>query len=188
MCWIDPQFKSTFPLPPLTAFKRPRNIKSHIIRAKVFTRTEQREKRKTTGMFKCNRPCLTCPFVKQESKVKGKGFTWNIKQKFTCNTDSIVYLIQCAKEKCNLRYIGVFERRLSERITDHRGYINNNVTSQPTGLHFNEPGHKLSDLTVTILEQVKRLDTKYRKNKKNTSLKKLIHFTNGLTKCLRRLH
>ena len=37
---------------------------------------------------------------------------------------------------------------------DHRGYVNNLVDSA-TGQHFNQPGHSLADLSVSVIEQVK---------------------------------
>ena len=47
---------------------------------------------------------------------------------------------------------------LQTRLMEHRGYISKNDTSKATGEHFNLPGHSLSDLTVTTLEQVKNND------------------------------
>ena len=39
------------------------------------------------------------------------------------------------------------------RLDDHRGYVNNDVKTA-TGSYFNQPGHCLANLSVTILIQV----------------------------------
>ena len=56
-------------------------------------------------------------------------------------------------------------RILKHRLADHRGYVNNKITSQATGAHFTSPGHTLSDLKITILERVKYWNTEYRKER-----------------------
>ena len=60
-----------FPEPPLTAFKRQKNIRDMIIRAKVpeARRYEQRIKR---GMNKCGKQCPACPFIKCGKKSKSE--------------------------------------------------------------------------------------------------------------------
>ena len=49
-----------------------------------------------------------------------------------------------------LQYIGQTTRSLDERVREHIGYIRNLHRNQPTGEHFNLPGH----LKVRVLEQV----------------------------------
>ena len=46
-----------------------------------------------------------------------------------------------------------------------------------TGEHFNLPGHSLSDLSIVILEQVKKKDDLYRKESENTLLENSTHST-----------
>ena len=63
-------------------------------------------------------------------------------------------------EQCKLQYIGQTTRSLDERVRDHIGYIRNlhtNHTNQPTGVHFNLPGHELYYLKVSVLEKVYKL-------------------------------
>ena len=43
-------------------------------------------------------------------------------------------------------------------LADHRGYINNQDETQANGKHFNSPGHSLADLSITVLEKVKKSD------------------------------
>ena len=82
-----------FPEPPLTAFKKQKNIRDMIIRAKVpeTRRYEQRIKR---GTNKCGRQCTACPFVKGGNKVKVNSNTdWNInKNVITAERGTLVKL------------------------------------------------------------------------------------------------
>ena len=74
-------------------------------------------------------------------------------------------MIECKQENCKQRYIGQTKRKLKKRLADHRSYVKSQVESQPTGAHFNLPGHCLADLQVTILLQPKINDTFYRLEK-----------------------
>jgi len=44
------------------------------------------------------------------------------------------------------------ERSLKERLSEHKGYVVNNMMSKATGEHFYKKGHKVSDMQVTIIE------------------------------------
>ena len=70
-------------------------------------------------------------------------------------------MLEC--KKCGKRYIGETGRMMKARLSDHRGYIHNQVIGVTTGGHFNQPGHSLADMKFIILEQVKKEDESYRK-------------------------
>ena len=63
------------------------------------------------------------------------------------------------------QYIGQTTRFLDERVREHIGYIRNlhtTHTNQPTGEHFNLPGHELHELyylKVSILQKVYNLNS-----------------------------
>ena len=166
-CFLDSNFKKSFPDPPMVAFKKHRNIRSFLIRAKVSSKHNQRPLRFTKGMYPCMKTCPNCPFIKNVKKVSGPNFTWTLNGKYTCNTKNIIYMIECKKDNCKKRYIGETDRELADRFRDHRGYVKNKHLNQPTGFHFNQPGHDISDMTVIILEKVKRNDELYRKQREN---------------------
>ena len=182
MCWMDNNFKKTFPNPPIAAFKKQKNIRNFVIRAKVYSENISRNQRTILGMFSCNKPCLTCPFVNQRKKISCNNFTWEIRKKVNCETSNIVYLIECNKTNCNQKYIGESKRSLKERFTDHKGYVKSNIKSQPTGHHFNLPGHDISNMTVTILEQSKKRDDFYRKERERYLINKFDTYENGMNK------
>ena len=61
---------------------------------------------------------------------------------------------------------------MKDRLGNHKGYINNNHWNQPTGHHFNKPGHSIDNLTITILEKVKKVNTTYRKEREKYLIRK----------------
>ena len=70
----------------------------------------------------------------------------------TCESNNVVYCISC--KKCKVQYIGKTERELKLRISEHRGTINNKKLDKSVGDHFNLVGHRLSDLSFSVLEKV----------------------------------
>ena len=120
--------------------------------------------RKTNGMKRCNQTdCTSCPYIQEGNKITINGTPWSINNKVNCLTYNIVYGIICKKDRCGQVYIGETKRMLKFRLSDHRGYINNKDRIQATGLHFNLPGHSLTDLSISVIEQVKKNDLIYRK-------------------------
>ena len=75
-------------------------------------------------------------------------------------------MIMCNKESCEQKdkyqhkYIWETERKLKDRISEHIGYVNTKKIEQATGHHFNLPGRNLSNMKVTVLEQVFKLNWK----------------------------
>ena len=91
--------------------------------------------------------------IDNKGKVNNKE-EWQIESNVTCSTFNCVYMLHC--DKCGKRYIGETGRIFRARLSDHRGYINNQVISATTGDHFNLPGHSLAYAKVTILEKIKK--------------------------------
>ena len=84
-------------------------------------------------------------------------------------------------EKKNV-YIGKTRRLLKFRLADHRGYVINNDTSTATGRHYNSPGHPLADLSITVLEQVRKNDTLYRTQREEYHIRKFNTLYRGLNR------
>ena len=64
---------------------------------------------------------------------------------------------------------------------EHRGYVNNDDDTA-TGEHFNQPGHSLSDMTLTVLERVKSSDDIYRKEREKYFIRKFNTYYKGLNR------
>ena len=175
----DNYLLKVFPEPPITGFRRQKNLKNFLIKSKIPSAPKLHEERKLNGMLKCNKSCTACPYINTTKNIKiNESETWKINKKLTCETFNCVYLIECTK--CKKRYIGETKRKFKCRLDDHRGYINNQVLSQPLGAHFNLPGHALADMKATILEQVKVNDDIYRKEREKYLINKFDTYYNGL--------
>ena len=81
---LDPYLKQVFPEAPLVAYKRQKNLREHLIRAKLPPPQALRDQRKVNGMKKCQKSCLICPFIKEGKEIKESTMTWKINQKITC--------------------------------------------------------------------------------------------------------
>ena len=178
----NPYLKSVFPEPPLVAYKRQKNIRDFIIRAKLPPPLRPRPKRQLNGMKKCMKSCSACPYIKEGNAIKLNDKMWKITSNVNCETQNSIYVIECNIDSCKKRYIGESERKLRERITEHRGYINNNMKNMATGHHFNLPGHSIDNLTITIIEKVRKNDTLYRKEREKFYIRKFNTFYNGMNK------
>ena len=162
----DQHLKEVFTSPPLTAFKKQRNIRDNLIRAKVADPPQLRpSRRKNPGMKRCGNMCTICPYVieRKEVKIDNKKVPWKINKNVNCESKNIVYMIECLK--CKQRYIGESKRSLKSRLADHRGYIKKEQIDTTTGAHYNQPGHQLSDMSVIILEISRKQEDIYRKER-----------------------
>ena len=74
-------------------------------------------------------------------------------------------MIECNKERCQQRYIGETDRKLIDRMSEHIGYVRNKKLNQATGFHFNQPGHYIHNMTFTVIEQVRKRNNSYRKER-----------------------
>ena len=179
----DQYLAEVFPQPPMTGFRKQRNLKNYLIKAKVPPPPPKHAARELKGMSKCGKQCANCPYIKEGNEVKINNIDkWKINKKVNCETYNCVYMIECQKDKCKDRYIGQTKRRLKDRIADHRNYIVNQVVSTATGAHYNLPGHSLADMKVTILEQVRYNDELYREEREQYCINKFNTFYNGLNR------
>ena len=109
-----------------------------------------------------------------------KQKTWKINKNVNCLTENIVYLIECTK--CKEKYIGESERSLKCRLADHRGYVDNGLINTATGSHFNQPGHSLSNLSITIIEKQKNKSGIYRKERERYFINMFNSYYKGMNK------
>ena len=177
----DKYLGDVFPSPPLTAYKRQPNIRSHIIRAAVPKGPGRYPQRNQRSMSKCNsQNCMACPFIKEGKEVKINGVSWKINKQLNCKSFNVVYAIICKKDNCKEAYIGETKQMLKSRLAQHRGYVQNNI--EATGQHFNLPGHSLADLMVTIIEQVRKSDTLYRKEREEYHIRRFNTLYKGINR------
>ena len=177
----DSYLAEVFKKPPLIAFKRQKNIRQHVIRAKVPNK-QNYPKRVVKGMSICGGNCTVCPFVREGKRIKINSKEWKINQELDCKSYNVVYAVICKKDNCREVYIGETKRFIKSRLDDHRGYIINKKLDQAMGFHFNQPGHSLSDMTFTVLERVRRNNLIYRKEREEYMIRLFNTYHKGMNK------
>ena len=71
-------------------------------------------------------------------------FKADIQSTVDCQTSNLVYCINC--DKCHEQYVGETGQTLSQRFSQHRGYMRNDKLDKDTGAHVNPPGHTMADI------------------------------------------
>mgnify|MGYP003338823540 CR=1 FL=1 len=113
----------------------------------------------------------TCPYVNVGKVIKATSSDHKveIQQHYNCHTKNIVYCLEC--KKCRQQYIGQSVQTLSDRFANHRGYVNNKHLDKATGAHFNQPGHSISDMSITVIEKIRRKDRAYREERESMHIR-----------------
>ena len=160
----DPYLKEVFKKPPMVAYKRPKSLRDILVRAKVPPPNHRKSSRICNSMKKCNK-CVVCPFVHECKFLKSSHgvYSVNINKPVNCETSNVVYLVECIK--CKSQYVGQTGREFKARMKEHLGYIRNKKISEPTGQHFNLPGHDISMFRASILEVCKSERRVYREHR-----------------------
>ena len=74
------------------------------------------------------------------------------------------------------------ERPLKERFSEHKTYVKTNNKSKTTGIHFNQKGHSVSDMEISIIEKVFNKDPRYRKQREKLYIQKFDTRYRGLNR------
>ena len=148
--------KRCFPQPPMVAYRRAKNLREHLVKAKITSsRRSTRIKDQENGYKPCQDPCQLC-WISESATThdcKRTKQSWTINAPLDCNSEDVVYKLRCRKCPPWL-YIGETGRRFRDRMQDHRGYITQKKLDHPVGAHFNLPGHSVSDLLPVAIERV----------------------------------
>ena len=113
-----------------------------------------------------------CPYVIPGREVKSTVNDEKVKIKHASDfqTKNLVYCVTC--DKCKKQYIGETERSLNARFKEHLGYVRNKKSKEPTGFHFNFPGHDVSMMKITVLEKIWKNSTPLRKARESMYIRK----------------
>ena len=195
MLFKKPDLKSVFEDPPMAALRQPPNLKKMLCRSKLYSvRRGEKLTRKchksAPGWKKCGKGSTTCcpfalpPTTKVISQVT--GYTHTIKDSVTCETENCIYYWKCTKNNCkeypNCEYIGLTSRKFKNRLGEHKQYVRSELLEEPSGHHFNQPGHTVSHLSGLVLEHVKNSDPFVLKAREFLYIQKFDTFNNGLNK------
>ena len=73
--------------------------------------------------------------------------------------------------KCKEQYIGQTGRSVKDRIKEHLRYVSNKVLTEPTGRHFNLPGHDISMLRFSVIEKCSTVSRMFREEREEKFIK-----------------
>ena len=151
----SPAMKRCFEKPSVISYKRHKNIRDMLVRAKL---PPKRGPRRTINGFKsCGELCKLCTFsprgLTRRHTCKHTGKTYEINSPINCKTYGVIYRITC--DKCpNFVYIGETGRSIKQRFSEHYGDATRRDETKPCGKHFSSPGHSEEDMSAIAIEQV----------------------------------
>ena len=99
--WSE-RFLQIMPEPRMVCFRCTKNLKDHLVRAKL-----RRKEEAVVGMLKCGRNrCKICDNVTVGDKFKSnaEGRSFFINHRFDCDSEGVTYLI--SSNSCGLQYVG----------------------------------------------------------------------------------
>ena len=110
------------PKEPMICYRRPKNLKDHLVRAKLRRMDEV-----VVGTFKCEgKKCKVCDSVVGNTfRTSVSGRIFHINYLFNCDSSGVVYLITC--KKCEKQHVG-------NTVTPFRKRSNNHKSSLKIGL------------------------------------------------------
>ena len=81
-----------------------------------------------------------------------------------------------------MQYIGETDRTQQDRFSEHLGYVRNQKLEKATGYHFNQNGHQMSDMEVSVIENINNKDSQFRKQRETEWIEKFDSKHKGLNK------
>ena len=132
-----------------------RRIKHDIVHADTPTRMHSAGRSQP-----CMGPrCTRCPLINKCSSLEINGFSFTIKNTLDCNSQGVIYVIQC--QKCDVSYVGETGNMLRTRLNQH---INDIQHQRDTAVanHFNLSNHYI-DTDFLITPILSELNLKYRR-------------------------
>ena len=155
----DQRLRPAFEHPPMVCYKRPKNLKDILCRARLPPLRPIRPPR--SGFKRCSKGrCHLCPYtgiqpgeILTHVKIHHSGEVIEIKSPIDCQTEGVLYVISC--KKCKKQYLGQSKRSAEKRMVDHLNTVrNNNSTNTPVGVHFRSEQHSHADLTMIPVQRI----------------------------------
>ena len=143
--------KEIFGDKPMVAYRRPKNLKDVLVRAKLKGEdSDLRDK----GMKKCGKSrCQISTYVHEGCNFAGAGNAYFINYSFDCDSVGVIYLITC--KKCANIYVGNTITSFRKRFNNHKSSLNRfgkvarGIAGEHLYAHFFESGHNgLEDVRV----------------------------------------
>ena len=142
----DSELTKIFPSKPLVAFRRPRNIRNHVVRNNIH----KEDKKK--GSVKCGKCkfCTSYNFATSDTITnKNKNISIKLRHFGSCASEGVIYAARCRKHHCI--YVGHTGVPLRSRFYKHRWDIKNRPGNSELAEHFHKD-HCDNDMEVFILQ------------------------------------
>ena len=164
----DEDHRELFQDLPRVAFRRPKNLKDHLVRAKLY-QLDESPKGCSGDCIKCRSDCQIGPFLETTSTFRSRyiDYMYNIRVgPLHCNSKMVIYLMTC--KTCGIQYVGKsfppFRARFNNYKTKYRKYLerkgNNSLhigKSIPQAnlfSHFAQHGHNgFDDWSFVLIDQ-----------------------------------
>ena len=159
---MDSHMRETFQDGFQVAFKRHRNVKEFLCRARLYDTGLRRNDARgvNIGWRKCEK-CTTCKrsthmnqFVSSATKK-----TYQITENLSCKDTNVIYIVECKKCQKRPQYVGKSTRCLMVRGREHitaidKGNFMGTSASGKMYEHFTSNGHSSRDMLIYAIEAV----------------------------------
>jgi hypothetical protein len=152
----NPRTEKIFGSVPRVVFKRPKNLRDYLVKAKVTTTPPSHLQQ---GCAPCKRArCKVCTHMVCTSAVVSRNgrFKFKIQGSYDCKTSNAVYLLECSL--CGAQYLGQTKTSFNLRFNNHKSHCSV-LPDLPISRHCNMPGHGIEQFKTTILKAGFRSDT-----------------------------
>jgi len=130
----DSETRRIFSEFPLVSYRRYKNLRDVLVHFFGHSHTDP-------GTYTCRRPrCLTCKYTTPRTNVQGPKSAYTIRNRFTCQSENVVYCIVC--RHCSVLYIGETGTRLRERFSEDLRSIRNHSPCLLFAEHFNSASQR----------------------------------------------
>lgn len=134
-----------FTSPPCVVYRRPKNIKDHLINSKIGVKPQ-------IGCHPCGKSrCKVCKHMQTTTVAKSthSDFKHRIRGALDCDSDNVIYLLECGV--CNKQYVGQTDTPFRIRFNNHRAHVRS-LPGLPLSKHCTLKDHSFDDIRVTLLE------------------------------------
>ena len=154
------EHREVFPEPPVVAFRRCKNLKDILVRARLYSGGDGGHDKK--GCSRCGKSrCQVCSVMSNNSYFHSNvtNREYRINYSFNCNSSNVVYLLECTV--CGVQYVGStntpFRLRFNNYKSSSRKFTTGASVPQAEFFrHFSGEGHQgfLKDISVKIIDRL----------------------------------
>ena len=188
--------KKIFKNPPIAALRQTPNLRSLLCKSKLpMINENSNNDNKTQGWKNCfnsgksKKPCKVCRFTFENTHQivpNNTSYVHRIKDNLDCQTKNGIYYWKCTYKACKdnpcTEYVGKTKRTFLDRYYNHISYVRQGKLKEPSGKHFNKPGHNLEHMKGLLIERVRSNDPVTLKMREEYYIDKFDTFRNGLNK------